>query len=130
MDLITVTRQSGLEFKVRLRQHELTTDMSVAEGGQDAGLNPVELLGAALGACLAIMVQTFCNEHGYTDGDVGVSLTQELADGPKRVVGLVADVELPAGVPEEAREELRALARQFPIPATLQGQPRVDIDFM
>ncbi|MEJ2187714.1 MAG: OsmC family protein [Gemmatimonadota bacterium] len=130
MDLITVTRQSDLAFTVRLRGHELTTDMSVPEGGHDTGPNPVELLGAACGACLGIMVQTFCNERGYTDGDVGVSLTLELADGPKRVVALVADVELPAGIPEEAREELRALARQFPIPATLQECPRVDIEFV
>jgi putative redox protein len=130
MDLITVTRQGGLAFTVRLREHQLTTDMSVAEGGQDAGPNPVELLGAACGACLGIMVQTFCNEHGYTDGDVGVSLTLELAEGPKRVVALTADVELPAGIPEDARDELRALAQEFPIPATLQERPRVDIDFV
>ena len=42
MDLITVTRKQGLEFAVGLRDHELTTDMAPAEGGHDAGVNPVE----------------------------------------------------------------------------------------
>jgi putative redox protein len=129
MDLITVTRESGLEFTIHLRDHDITTDMSEPEGGHDAGCNPVELLGAALGGCLAIMVQRYCDEHGYTDGDVGVSLTAELAEDPKRVVGFVVDVELPADVPAEARQELETLAPQFPVPATLKGAPRVEMAF-
>lgn len=130
MDLITVTRKGGLEFSIRLRDHQLTTDMSEAEGGRDAGLNPIELLAAAMGGCLAIMAQMYCDDHGYSHGDVGVSLTVEMAADPKRVAGLVADVELPADMPAQAREELRGLARQFPIPATLHGQPELAIDFV
>jgi len=130
MDLITVTREAGLEFTIRLRDHELTTDMSEAEGGRDAGLNPVELLGAALGGCLGIMVQKYCDEHGYSDGEVGVSLTMQLVEDPKRVAALVVDVELPEGIPEEARQELRDLVTQFPVPATLQDPPEIEIDFV
>lgn len=129
MDLITVTRESGLEFTIRLRDHGLTTDLSVDEGGCDAGCNPVELMGAALGGCLAIMVQRYCTEHGYTDGDVGVSLTAEMAEDPTRVAGFVVDVELPADVPDEARREIEGMARQFPVPATLQSAPRMEMAF-
>lgn len=129
MDLVTVTRQSGLAFTIGLRDHRLTTDMSAAEGGSDAGMNPVEMLAAALGGCLAIMAQKYCTERGYTDGDVGVSLTAELVQDPKRVSSFVVDLELPADVPEAAREELRGLARQFPVPATFRDGPRVELDF-
>jgi hypothetical protein len=31
MDLITITRKSGLEFNVSVRGHELTSDMSAAD---------------------------------------------------------------------------------------------------
>jgi putative redox protein len=129
MDLITVTRRSGLEFSIRLRGHELATDMSPEEGGTDAGLNPVELLGAALGGCLGIMVQRYCDEHGFP-GDVAVSLTMEMAADPKRVAGLVADVELPASVPDQAREEIRTLIGQFPVPATFEGRPGVAVEIV
>lgn len=129
MDLVTVERESGLEFTIGLRDHRITTDMSVEEGGADAGCNPVELMAVALGGCLGIMVQRYCTEHGYTDGDVGVSLTAELAEDPKRVSSFVVDVELPEDVPDEAREELEGLARQFPVPATLRDAPEVLVEF-
>lgn len=129
MDLVTVTRQSGLAFTIGLRGHRLTTDMSVAEGGGDGGMNPVEMLAAALGGCLAIMAQKYCTEHGYTDGDVGVSLTAELAQDPKRVSSFVVDLELPADVPEAARKELQGLALRFPVPATLRDAPGIELDF-
>ncbi len=100
MDLITVTREEGLRFSVQLRDHVMTTDMSVAEGGKDGGPSPVEYLGVASGACLATMVQAYCDARGYTDGDVSVSLTLELVENPNRVGGIVLDVELPKDVPE------------------------------
>ncbi len=129
MDLVTVERESGLKFRIGLRDHEITTDMSVDEGGEDAGCNPVELMSAALGGCLAIMVQRYCNERGFTDGDVGVSLTAEMADNPKRIKGFVVDVELPADVPEREREKLRTAVQQFPVPATLREAPDVMVEF-
>jgi putative redox protein len=130
MDLITVTRKEGLEFDVRVRGHELTCDMSAKEGGRDAGPSPIELLGGSLGACIAMMVQGYCQRHGYTDGDVGVALTLELADSPKRVAGIVVDVELPAGVPEDKKEVIKRMAQRCPIHETLRDPPRVEIEIV
>ena len=129
MDLVTVERKSGLTFTIGLRDHHITTDMSVDDGGQDAGCNPVELMSAALGGCLAIMVQRYCIERGFTDGDVGVSLTAEMAEHPKRIARFVADVELPADVPESERKKLVSIARQLPVPATLRDAPDVMVEF-
>jgi len=127
MDLITVARNDNLQFNIRVRGHEVTSDMSVKEGGRDAGPSPVELLAGSLGACVAMMVQSYCQRHGY-DGDVDVSLTLELADSPKRVAGIVVDVELPEGVPEDKIEVVRRMAERCPIHETLRNPPRVDID--
>ena len=129
MDLITVTRKDSLEFKIRVRGHEVTSDMSAKDGGQDRGPSPVELLAGSLGTCIAMMVQTYCQRHGY-DGDVGVSLTMELADKPKRIAGIVVDVEMPEGVPEDKMGAIRRMAERCPVHETLRNPPRVDIDFM
>jgi len=129
MDLINITRKEDLEFKIQVRGHEVASDMSEEEGGRDAGPSPVEFLAESLGACIAMMVQSYCNRHGYTDGDVGVSLTLELADAPKRVAGFVVDVELPGDVPENRIEAIRRIAEYCPVHATLNNPPRVDIDF-
>ena len=128
MDLITVSKKGGLAFEIRVRGHEVISDMSVKDGGQDAGPSPVELLGGALGACVAMMVQGYCERHGYTDGEVGVSLTLELADSPKRVGGIVVDVELPEGIPEDKKEVILRMAERCPVHETLRDPPRVDID--
>jgi uncharacterized OsmC-like protein len=130
MDLIDISRKDGLAFKIQVRGHEVTSDMSEKDGGRDAGPSPVELLAGSLGACIGMMVQTYCNRHGYTDGDVGVSLTLELADAPKRVGGIVVDVELPEGIPEDRKEAIRRMAERCPVHETLTNVPRIDIDIL
>jgi uncharacterized OsmC-like protein len=130
MDLISVTREHGLEFNVAVRGHKVTSDMSVREGGQDGGPSPAELLACSLGACVAMMVQGYCDRHGYTDGEVAVSLTLELADDPKRVSNIIVDVELPDGVPQDKLDVVRRIAEHCTIHETLKNPPRVDIDFM
>jgi hypothetical protein len=43
---------------------------------------------------------------------------------------LVLDVELPEDVPEEDREKLKKMALRMPVPATLRGEPRIDIEML
>jgi len=130
MDLITIARESGLEFEVRVRGHVVRTDMSEADGGHDRGPSPSELLAGSLGACVAMMVQHYCDRHGRTDGDVGVALTLELADDPKRISAIVVDVDLPRDVPEEDLAVVRRIAEKCVIHGTLACPPKVDIEFV
>jgi putative redox protein len=130
MDLITVTREEGVRFKVQVRNHVFVTDMATHEGGTDGGPAPVEFLGAAAGACLATMVQSYCDARGYTDGDVSVSLTVEMVPNPNRIGGFVLDVELPRDVPEGDRDKLKKMAMRMPVPATLRAEPRIDIEML
>ena len=127
MDLITVNRKDGLEFSIRVRGHDVTSDLSENDGGRDCGPSPAELLAGSLGACIAMMVQGYCQRHGY-DGDAGVSLTMELADNPKRIGRIVVDLELPKGVPEDKKEAIKRVAERCPIHETLKSAPSVDID--
>ncbi len=127
MDLITITRKTDLEFCIGVRGHEVSADMSQQDGGGDRGPSPVELLAGSLGSCIAMMVQSYCQGHGY-EGDVGVSLTVELADKPKRIANLVVDLELPESVPEEKKEVIQRVAQRCPIHETLKNPPGLDID--
>jgi uncharacterized OsmC-like protein len=128
MDLISVSRKEGKAFELRVRGHALTVDMSKEEGGSDKGLNPVELLAGSLGACIAIMVQTYCDRHGY--GDVSASLTLEIADDPKRVASIVIDLELPKDFPEDRKPAVKRLAELCPVHETLQHMPTVDLEII
>lgn len=124
MDLITVSRRSGLDFDVRVRGHVVRTSLAGGEGG----ITPAELLAGSLGACVAMVLQDRCDRQGHGDGDVAVSLALELAEDPKRVGAIFADVDLPADVPEEEKERIRLLAGRCVIHETLARPPRVDIE--
>jgi uncharacterized OsmC-like protein len=130
MDLITVTKKAGPEFAIGVRGHEVISDMSEKEGGQDAGPSPAELFAGSLGACVAMLVQRYCENHGYVDGEVGLSMTLELADDPKRVAGIVVDLEVPDDLPESRREAVKRLAQHCVIHETLRNPPSVDIDIV
>ena len=130
MDLITVTRKEDLEFSIRVRGHEVTSDMSEKDGGRDAGPSPAELLAGSLGACIAIMVQTYCDTHGYNDGDVAASLTVQIADDPKRLGNIVIDLELPKDFPEDKKSVVERLAELCPVHETLKQMPAVDLEIV
>jgi putative redox protein len=128
MDLISVNHRAGTEFVIGVRGHLVTSDMSVKDGGGDAGPSPVELFAGALGACIAMTVAQYCQTHGYGDGDVEVSLTLELVDNPKRVGRIVVDLEVPKSVPEDRREVIRRVAEHCPLHETMRGALEIDID--
>jgi putative redox protein len=130
MDLITVTHQAASQYAIRVRGHEVACDMSLKDGGCDGGPSPVELLAGSLGACIAMIVGRYCESHGYVDGEVGVSLTVELADEPKRIRAIVVDLEVPRDVPENRMEAIKRLAQRCPIHETLKNPPEVDLDVM
>jgi putative redox protein len=130
VDLITVTHKAGLQFAIGVRGHEVTSDMGVKDGGQDGGPSPVELLAGSLGACMAMTVQRYCQTQGFSDGEVGVSLTVELADEPKRIKSIVVDLEIPGSVPENRVEALKRLAQRCPIHETLKHPLEVDLDII
>jgi putative redox protein len=128
MDLVTVTHRTGSEFSIRVRGHEVVSDMSVKDGGCDAGPSPVELFAGSLGACIAMLIQRYCDSHGYRDGAVGVSLTVQLADNPKRIGTVTVDLEVPKDVPENRKEAIRRLAQHCPIHETLKQPLEIDIE--
>jgi putative redox protein len=104
--------------------------MNEADGGGDRGPSPSELLVGSLGACIAMMVQSYCDRHGYRDGEVSVSMTYELADKPKRVGAVTVDLEIPRDVPEERKKAVRNIAEACAIHGTLNRAPAVDLEIV
>ena len=130
MDLMTINRKGRKAFELRVRDHTVTFDMSKEEGGADQGMNPVEYLAGSLGACIAIMAQTYCDTHGYTDGEVSASLTLQIADDPKRVGNIVIDLELPNDFPENRKSAVKRVAELCPVHETLKQMPTVDLEIL
>ena len=130
MDLISVTARPAGAVSVQVRGHEWTCDHSRTEGGADAGPSPAELLVAAYGACVGLLVGDYCRRLGYADGAVRVSLTHEMAGEPRRIAAIVADLEVPRDLPPAKRAAVRRLAEACPIHATLRQAVRIDLEIV
>jgi uncharacterized OsmC-like protein len=128
MNLITITHKDGLVFDVRVRRRHVATDMALQDGGRGRGFTPAELLAGALGSCVAMQVQGYCETHGHGDGDVSVSLAFEFIGKPRRIGAIAVDIDLPPGFPESEKDAVRQAAEQAVICETLRHPPEVDLD--
>jgi uncharacterized OsmC-like protein len=127
MDLIRIRRREGLAFDITVRDRTLSCDMSVSDGGQGAGFAPVDLFAGSLGACIAMVVQGWCDACGH-GGDVAVEVAVELVPDPTRIGAIIADVELPAGVPEDRCAAVRRVVEHCVIQQTLKQPPQLDLE--
>lgn len=58
----TAHLQDGVQVKVKSRNFEITVDEPNNLGGTDTGMNPVEMVLGALGACQAIVARVFARK--------------------------------------------------------------------
>jgi putative redox protein len=122
---MVVRHEGGMKFATRIRGHRLVVDQP-GPGG-DAGPMPIELLGAALGSCVALYVQQFCESRGLAYEGMGVEVTQHGARDPGRIGRFEVRVKLPEALPARYAEMVERVARSCPAHHTLAMGAEVDI---
>lgn len=92
----------------------LIADEPVESGGKDMGLNPKELLAAALSACTCATLRMYADRKQW---DVsGVSLEVELErDEATNTTRIMRKLQLPDHLPEEQRARLLQVANSCPV---------------
>ena len=125
---IVVTRQEGVRFAARIGAHELILDQPVRGGGEDAGPSPIDLLGAALGSCIALYVHRFFATRGIADDELRVEVRQFSARNPNRVSRFDVLILVPSDLPDEYLPMIQSTARVCPAYNTLARAADVAID--
>lgn len=74
----TAHLQEGVVVKVRSRSFELTIDEPKSLGGTDTGMNPVEAVLGALGACQSIVARVYAKKFNVRLDDFWVELEGDL----------------------------------------------------
>ena len=69
-----VEAQDGLTMTAKSSGFEITLDEPEALGGNNKGMNPVELLLNSIGACKGIVVRSFAKAHGLNIKSVRIEL--------------------------------------------------------
>ena len=100
---------------VHVRDHILSADGSVAEGGGDSGPSPHDLYDAALSACKALTVVWYARHKGIALENVEVTTERDASDERKGVYRLAVSLHLTGDLSEAQREELLGAAAKCPI---------------
>lgn len=116
---ILVTHDRGARFVAQVRSHEIVVDQTIRGGGEDSGPEPIELLGAALGSCVAYYIGQFLNARGLSTEGLRVEVEQYGATNPHRVEAFDVHVVLPVRFPDRYLETVERVARTCPVHNTL-----------
>jgi putative redox protein len=121
MKAIARRDQSGSYLhEVTIRDHDVTVDEPIADGGQDQGPNPQELLAASLASCTAITMEMYAQRKGWDIGAVEVEVDYEAAPrGYSTFFNLT--LRFPDDITDEQRARLEEIAARCPVHRTLEG---------
>lgn len=122
-----VTHVDGVRFAIQVRSHEIIVDQTVRGGGQDSAPTPIELLGAALGSCVAYYVRQFLKTRDLPTDGLRVEVVQKKGTNPSRVEEFLTRVLLPAGIDDEYIPIVERVIHACPAHNTLRMGAEVDV---
>ncbi|HEY8102833.1 MAG TPA: OsmC family protein [Burkholderiaceae bacterium] len=114
---IKVIRDQSLAMRhiVHVRNHIISVDGTVEEGGSDAGPSPHDLYDAAIGSCKALTVIWYAKRKGIPVEDVQVSVDRDASDERKGTYRLHTSLRLTGDLTEAQRNELLSVAEKCPV---------------
>jgi len=116
---IVVTHEGGARFAADIRSHRVMVDQPLRGGGEDTAPAPLELLGAALGTCVALYVQQFCVARSLPYEGLRVEVEQHGVTNPNRIGEFAVRVLLGHDLPPQYAAMLERVARTCPVHNTL-----------
>lgn len=99
-------------------RHRLVADVPEADGGEDAGPTPHDLLAGALGACTALTLKIYSARKQWPLEDAEVAVSVEKTPELSR---LTREIHLVGTLDDEQRARLLKVAEAGPVHRTLSG---------
>lgn len=121
--VIEVKRDQSLAMRhvVHVRNHLISVDGAIDEGGNDAGPNPHDLYDAALGACKALTLVWYAKRKNIPVEDIQVSVERDASAERQGTYKLAATIHLSGALSEAQRQELLAVAEKCPVQKLMTG---------
>ncbi|NBQ69051.1 MAG: alpha/beta fold hydrolase [Nitrosomonadaceae bacterium] len=119
--------------------HRLISDEPIALGGADLGLNPYELLLAALGSCTSMTLRMYANHKQIDLQDITVELHHSRihaedcsgCEKQKTQIDVITRaIQLSGNLSDQQRTRLLEIANQCPVHKTLQSKIRIETNLI
>lgn len=107
---LSVAYHGGTRYDITSGKHRIITDQPVEDGGQDAGMGPVELFVGSVASCVGYFVGQFCARHDISREGLTVDAEWEMAEGPHRVGRINLAIHLPHRMTAALKERLLKVA--------------------
>jgi putative redox protein len=107
---LSVSYQGGTRYDITSGKHRVVTDQPVEDGGQDAGMGPVELFVGSVASCVGYFVGQFCVRHDISREGLTVEAEWTMAECPHRVGQINLAIHLPHRMTAELKERLLKVA--------------------
>ena len=128
MTPIVVTHRRDLQFRAQIGAHEVILDQPARAGGDDAGPSPLDLIGAALGSCIALYVRQFLETRRLRTDGLRVEVEQHAVRNPHRIAKFEVRIVVPDEVPLLHQPLIEAVARVCPAYNTLARSAEIVVD--
>lgn len=112
---LRLDHRQNIAQTANIRQHTLTSDIPVSEGGDDAGPSPHDLYDAALGACKALTVMWYARKKGIPVEDIQTVVTHDDTQERQGVYRLTAHLKVQGALSDAQVEELQRVADKCPV---------------
>lgn len=104
---------------------EIATDAPKDNHGRGESFSPTDLVGAALATCMLTVMGIVARKHGWKLDGASARVEKHMVATPARRIGrLPVRIQMPAGLPAEARPVLEHAARTCPV--HLSVLPEID----
>lgn len=119
----------GYKFEIEERGLKVISDQPVPYG-ENAGMMPVDFLGASLGACIAGYAANFLKRNDIPTDDMHIELTWWGENGPKRIGGYDVKVKVPHELTERQQAGLSRVIQGCTVHNTLEHPPEIKIELV
>lgn len=128
-DLATqrVDHLGGDRFQISIRDHVVSVDQPLEDGGQDTGPTPTELFLAGLASCVAFYAGRYLRRHELETSGLTVRTSYRMGAKPARVAEVNIEIQTPADLPPGRRSGLLAVASHCTVHNSLTNPPQITI---
>lgn len=133
----TAHLQEGVQVIAKSRDFQITIDEPENLGGTNTGMNPVELLLGALGACQAIVARVYAKKFNIEFSDFWVEVTGEMdtdgflqkSDVRPGYSKITYDIHIQTDAPRDKVEEFVAfIEKTCPVGDTIANAAELELN--